>query len=520
MRKLFLAALLAACATQRVGTITVTANPTAVLVGQSVAFNCEATAAASPAFHWEFGDGAQSSVKSPTHVYERPGNYTAVCTVTDAEGARSSSVQITVAADTEPSVAIEADPSSGLAPLDVRFRAFAEGGNPPLTYEWAFGDGTHSAEREPAHTYTAAGAYRAELTLTDADGDAAHARITVSVGDTSTPAVSVTPATASGPAPLLVRFTCAATGGNPPYRYRWSFGDGTASDIKDPVYTYTRIGHYVATCTVTDRFEQAGQGVAEIEAEDPDRAPVIDGIAADNGHPGTEQLCAVAGQTRVRLAASVHDGNTPPAGLRFLWTFDEVPAGSRAAFERTDVTTTSFAPDLKGDYRARFWATNERGKTASSAVTIAAEGMGGVRFLNPEPAVQGDAGDAYPESLEVRTESPCGLPVAGGAVRWEVSNGRVVEADVLSAPTASPRRRSRSAARPGRPRRSSPTRWSASAWSSRTPTTGARSTASSPTCASPAAAPAPSTTAARARPSGPAAAAARRRATTRTTSAA
>jgi hypothetical protein len=41
-----------------------------------------------PRYDWDFGDGSpHSSKKSPTHVYERPGNYTVYLKVTDATGA-------------------------------------------------------------------------------------------------------------------------------------------------------------------------------------------------------------------------------------------------------------------------------------------------------------------------------------------------------------------------------------------------------------------------------------------------
>ena len=40
-----------------------------------------------PRYEWDFGDGSpRSNKKSPTHVYERPGRYTAHLKVTDAEG--------------------------------------------------------------------------------------------------------------------------------------------------------------------------------------------------------------------------------------------------------------------------------------------------------------------------------------------------------------------------------------------------------------------------------------------------
>ncbi len=39
--------------------------------------------------HWDFGDGTTSDESNPTHVYEKLGQYTAILTVTDAEGTSS-----------------------------------------------------------------------------------------------------------------------------------------------------------------------------------------------------------------------------------------------------------------------------------------------------------------------------------------------------------------------------------------------------------------------------------------------
>ena len=63
-------------------------------------------------------------------------------------------------------------PADGQAPLTVEFKADVEGGTPPLKYSWKFGDETpESNEANPKHTYTKAGKYRADLSVTDSAGD-------------------------------------------------------------------------------------------------------------------------------------------------------------------------------------------------------------------------------------------------------------------------------------------------------------------------------------------------------------
>ncbi|WP_230423890.1 PQQ-dependent sugar dehydrogenase [Streptomyces radicis] len=79
------------------------------------------------------------------------------------------------------------DPTSGAAPLDVRFSS--EGSTDPdgetLSYAWDFGDGATSTEPNPSHTYTENGDYTAELTVTDAGGLTASASVPITVGNTA-----------------------------------------------------------------------------------------------------------------------------------------------------------------------------------------------------------------------------------------------------------------------------------------------------------------------------------------------
>ena len=70
----------------------------------------------------------------------------------------------------DPPVAVaSSNVSSGKAPLPVVFSS--DGSIDPegvtLSYSWDFGDGASSSDANPTHTYTTAGTYLAELTVTD-----------------------------------------------------------------------------------------------------------------------------------------------------------------------------------------------------------------------------------------------------------------------------------------------------------------------------------------------------------------
>lgn len=57
---------------------------------------------------------------------------------------------------------------------------------------------------------------------------------------------------ASGYLPLNVAFTGNAVGGQPPYTYRWDFGDGSGASQQSASHTYAAEGSFTARFTVTD----------------------------------------------------------------------------------------------------------------------------------------------------------------------------------------------------------------------------------------------------------------------------
>jgi PKD repeat protein len=82
----------------QIGTINV--SPSSVLVGQRIALSVpESDANQDPlGTTWNFGDGTTASGPSATHVYAKPGSYTATATVSDGLAQVQSSTLIVVAA--------------------------------------------------------------------------------------------------------------------------------------------------------------------------------------------------------------------------------------------------------------------------------------------------------------------------------------------------------------------------------------------------------------------------------------
>ncbi len=153
--------------------------------------------------------------------------------------------------------ALTLDKTSGPGPLTV---AATVSGNAPsghaLTYTIDFGDGSSPVSGSlPAaaisHTYTSAGSYVVQLSVTDGTSTATQTAsvavalgepLTANAGDDQVVSVS-TPVHFDGTASLPSAGIDS---------YHWTFGDGATADGATTDHTYTTAGTYTATLTVTE----------------------------------------------------------------------------------------------------------------------------------------------------------------------------------------------------------------------------------------------------------------------------
>ncbi|MDF0716736.1 PKD domain-containing protein, partial [Muricauda sp. 334s03] len=174
-----------------------------------------------------------------------------------------------------PTAVAMADVVSGEAPLTVNFTGSNSLDDIGISnYQWDFGDGTTiSNEADPSHTYTNAGSYNAELTVTDGDGqqDTDTVVVTVTVPQSDPPSALVQADQVEGDAPLEVQFTGSNSFDDVGISsYQWDFGDGSAvSNEADPVHIYANVGSYNAVLTVTDADGQSDTDTVTINVTGP-----------------------------------------------------------------------------------------------------------------------------------------------------------------------------------------------------------------------------------------------------------
>jgi len=246
------------------------------------------------------------------------------------------------------SAGANASPISGQPPLTVHFTGSANGGTPPYTYRWDFGDGQWSSLQNPSHTYETAGDYIAALTVTDKDAAKAVSSVNIAVGNPAL-AATITADATSGNAPLTVHFKGSASGGVTPYAYRWDFGDGQSSSFQNPSHTYPAAGSYSATLTVTDNASATATAMVHIDVD------VASSLHANiNVSPASGKI-----PLTVHFSGDASGGTSP---YIYRWDFGDSQSGTGQ-----NVFHVYYVP---GNYRATLTVVDHFGAEDSVSATI------------------------------------------------------------------------------------------------------------------------------------------------------
>jgi gliding motility-associated-like protein len=214
---------------------------------------------------WDLGNGVISQLRNPSATYFNPGTYTVRLIASNSKGADTvvKKEYITVYAAPVPDFGF--NKSAGCFPLSVRFTDKSTTGSGTIdSWQWDFGDGTISTEKDPEHVYTSAGDFTVTLKVINSFG--------CIKSFTQTSAISVSNGvkaafTNTNPgicrAPSSVQFTSSSTGPGP-LSYQWALGDGSTSTAANPTHTYTTNGSYGVRLIVT-----SPQGCADTIKKDP-----------------------------------------------------------------------------------------------------------------------------------------------------------------------------------------------------------------------------------------------------------
>lgn len=232
----------------------------------NVAFTNLSNASATATYAWDFGNGNSSTLKNPSAIYLDTKVYTVTLTVTD--GAQTATKTRTVTVYKKPVVNFTTPKPFVCLPDGVTFNSTATAGDGSIsTQHWDFGDGftQNGFGTGIFHNYANAMIPAVTLTVTNSFGCVASTTKTnlVEVLPEVKPLFTVDK-TLLCSLDSTIKLTNNSTGPGV-LQYRWEFGDGNTSTLKDPVHRYTRKGVFNVRLTVTNEkgcsVTSAGQQV-------------------------------------------------------------------------------------------------------------------------------------------------------------------------------------------------------------------------------------------------------------------
>ncbi len=219
------------------------------LSGNEFIFTNKSSGSAPLSFAWNFGDGSTST--SPDSIvkktYAAPGSYIVTLSVSGQAGV----------ANYTSTVVVNATPSKGFT---VNNASQVQAGNNFLftttnpqaggTYLWNFGDGSTSQTTSPNKVYQSAGNYSVKQVVTSLAGckDSASSSVVVTPNQPTVASYTVV-----NPEQCFKGHSFSfinTSSGEGTLSFQWSFGDGTISDVTNPVKSYTTPGTYIVTLTV------------------------------------------------------------------------------------------------------------------------------------------------------------------------------------------------------------------------------------------------------------------------------
>ncbi|MGA7614452.1 MAG: PKD domain-containing protein [Thermoanaerobaculia bacterium] len=170
-------------------------SPASPTTDDLILFSDRSTGAVT-SWSWDFGDGSTSTRQNPSKRYAAGGIYTVTLSVSDGTDSSqfSRTVEVVQGSGIRPLITADFDVSDyPVAGKKVTFtdRSFGS----PTSWNWNFGDGNTSTERNPTNVYVAAGYYA--VTLTSSNGSSSGTRVrSVSVAPDEPPFHAILPVSA------------------------------------------------------------------------------------------------------------------------------------------------------------------------------------------------------------------------------------------------------------------------------------------------------------------------------------
>jgi gliding motility-associated-like protein len=197
-------------------------------------------------YQWDFGDGSGIITgANPTHTYSNVGNYNITLIVSTASGCKDTLVvNNAVQLFSKPIANFSALPILSCASTTINYSDSTLGA--VTSWFWQFGDGGSSNIQNPSHNYSDTGYFTITLIVSNN-----NCKDTLKIPKYLyiLPPIARFIKTFSCDTPLQRRYINQSIGAQ---TYLWDFGDGTFSNLPNPVHIFPGVGNYLVKLTVTN----------------------------------------------------------------------------------------------------------------------------------------------------------------------------------------------------------------------------------------------------------------------------
>jgi PKD repeat protein len=203
---------------------------------------------------WSFGDSTQSTLINPTKSYTNAGRYQVKLVTLSDNGCKDSSTKTIIVLNNTIS---QFSVSSASQCLNSNEFAFKDSSFVDtlynITYRWDFGDGTFSSNRNPVKKYNNYGNYIVKLTVTSNNTCSDSTQKNIIVYDKQSTNIILTNSTQCLTNNLFSFLDGTQLTNGTIATWIWDFGDGTKSNLTNPIKSYSASGVYnIKLTTITN----------------------------------------------------------------------------------------------------------------------------------------------------------------------------------------------------------------------------------------------------------------------------
>lgn len=232
-------------------------------------------ASSSRKWEWSFGDGEYSQDPNPLHIFPAAGLYIVCLDIRDTAGwcknTYCDTVNVELAIDS-----CMADFNYDIKPgKEVVFSNLSYPVQNGMSYEWDFGDGSYSAEKNPTHTFLDNAVYKVCLNIIDSSGlckDTTCFFIEIAGDPADTCSAGFVHADSTDRKIKFIH-TCPNN-----YMFTWELGDGSIVNDPYPVHQYAKDSDYYVCLIVSDSLNSCSDTLCKTIHVKSGKQPYIEVI--------------------------------------------------------------------------------------------------------------------------------------------------------------------------------------------------------------------------------------------------